>query len=98
MMESVFTRLHRSGWVRTGLLAALASMPLSAQFFTRAPMWQHEVLPVLQKNCVSCHGGEQTMAGLDLTKFESVLKGGTSGPPITPGHPEMSLLWKMIEG
>jgi hypothetical protein len=60
-------------------------------------MWQHEVLPVIEKNCASCHGGEQTMAELDLTKFDSVLKGGISGPPITPGHPEMSLLWTMIE-
>jgi hypothetical protein len=37
------------------------------------------------------------MAELDLTKFDSVLKGGVSGPPITPGHPEMSLFWTMIE-
>ncbi len=60
-------------------------------------MWQHEVLPVLEKNCVNCHGGEHTMAGLDLTKFDSVLKGGLSGPPITPGHPDMSLMWTMID-
>lgn len=73
------------------------SLPLSAQTFTRAPMWQHEILPVLEKNCVGCHGGDQTMAKLDLTKFDSVLKGGISGPPITPGHPEMSLMWTMIE-
>ena len=60
-------------------------------------MWQHEVLPLLEKKCIQCHGGEQTMAELDLTTFDSVLKGGISGPPITPGHPEMSLLWTMIE-
>ena len=77
--------------------AFLFTLPLNAQFFTRAPMWQHEVLPILEKNCVSCHGGDHTMAELDLTKFDSVLKGGVSGPPITPGHPEMSLLWTMIE-
>lgn len=82
---------------RVALLAAIVSFPLNAQFFTRAPMWQHEVLPVLEKNCVKCHGGETTMAGLDLTKFDTVLKGGISGPPITPGHPEVSLLWTMIE-
>ena len=83
--------------VRLGVTAIFASSALSAQFFTRAPMWQHEILPVLEKNCVSCHGGEHTMADLDLTKFDSVLAGGISGPPITPGHPEMSLLWTMID-
>jgi hypothetical protein len=87
----------RSVWVRPVLLAALLCLPLNAQFFTRAPMWQHEILPVLEKNCVNCHGGEHTMAELDLTKFDSVLKGGVSGTPITPGHPEMSLMWTMIE-
>mgnify|MGYP006209244691 CR=1 FL=1 len=79
--ESVIVRT-RSMLGRSCLLAALASLPLSAQFFTRAPMWQHEVLPVIEKNCASCHGGEQTMAELDLTKFDSVLKGGISGPPV----------------
>ncbi len=97
MAGLVLTRISRNAWARSALLAAVVSLPLNAQFFTRAPMWQHEVLPVLEKNCVSCHGGEHTMADLDLTKFDSVLKGGVSGPPITPGHPDMSLLWTMID-
>ncbi|MDA0206756.1 MAG: PSD1 and planctomycete cytochrome C domain-containing protein [Acidobacteria bacterium] len=97
MPRSIVNQACRGVGVRSLLLAALISFPLNAQFFTRAPMWQHEILPVLEQNCVKCHGGEQTMAGLDLTKFDSVLQGGISGPAITPGHPEMSLLWTMID-
>lgn len=96
-MAEVVTGITFRAWVRLTLLTLIVSLSLGAQTFTRAPMWQHEVLPILQKNCVGCHGGEHTMAKLDLTKFESVLKGGISGPPITPGHPEMSLLWTMID-
>ena len=97
MAVTVVQRICRSAWVCLALLTALVSPPAGAQTFTRAPMWQHEILPVLEEHCVRCHGGDQTMAELDLTKFESVLKGGVSGPPITPGHPEMSMLWSMIE-
>jgi hypothetical protein len=68
-----------------------------SQTFSRAPIWQHEILPVLKKNCIQCHGGEETIADLDLTSFEKVLKGGVRGPMISPGHPEMSLLWDLIE-
>jgi len=96
-MAEVVTGITSRAWVRLTLLALVVSLSLGAQTFTRAPMWQHEVLPVLEKNCVKCHGADQTMAKLDLTKFESVLKGGISGPPITPGHPDMSLMWTMID-
>ena len=97
MIKLISKRVRRSAWIRYCLVLAISALPLSAQFFTRAPMWQHEVLPLLERNCISCHGGDQTMAELDLTTFDSVLVGGISGPPITPGHPEMSLLWTMIE-
>ena len=97
MIKLISKRIRRSAWIRYCLVLAISALPLSAQFFTRAPMWQHEVLPLLERNCISCHGGDQTMAELDLTTFDSVLEGGISGPPITPGHPEMSLLWTMIE-
>ena len=97
MIKSIRKKVYRSAWVRFCMALAVSALPLSAQFFVRPPMWQHEVLPLLEKKCIQCHGGEQTMAELDLTTFDSVLKGGISGPPITPGHPEMSLLWTMIE-
>ncbi len=97
MAVTVVQKICRSAWVCLALVGASVSPPAGAQTFTRAPMWQHEILPVLEEHCVSCHGGDQTMAELDLTKFESVLKGGVSGPPIIPGHPEMSMLWSMIE-
>jgi len=67
---------------------------LSAQ---RAPLFKDEILPVLQKNCTSCHSPERKMGGLDLTTFAGLMSGGSSGPVIAPGKPQRSLLWLQIE-
>src|SRR5579864_7361788 len=76
------------------LAVAVVAAPVSAQ---RAPLFKSEILPVLEKNCVSCHGPQKKMAGLDLSSFTGMMEGSTSGPVIAPGKPNNSLLWKMIE-
>ncbi|MCU1329374.1 MAG: putative rane protein, partial [Bryobacterales bacterium] len=77
---------------------SLALVAMSAPAFAqRAPLFSSEILPVFEKNCVSCHGAKQQMAGLDLSSFAGMMKGSTSGPVIAPGKPERSLLWKLIE-
>ena len=79
---------------RFSILAVAIALPVAAQ---RAPLFKSEILPVLQKNCVQCHGDKQKMAGLDLSTFAGVMAGGSSGPVIAPNKPERSLMWKMIE-
>ena len=83
----------RGNWVRSALFLALA-IPAIAQ---RDPLFKTEILPVLEKNCVSCHGPAQKMARLDLSSFAGMMEGSSSGPVIAPGKPERSLMWKMIE-
>ncbi|MDX2181985.1 MAG: PSD1 and planctomycete cytochrome C domain-containing protein [Bryobacteraceae bacterium] len=78
---------------RLGPLLALV-LPLYAQ---RAPLFSSEILPVFERNCTKCHGAEQKMAKLDLSSFTGLMNGGASGPAITPGKPERSLLYRMIE-
>src|SRR5207253_7181940 len=63
----------------------------------RAPLFKSEILPILEKNCVSCHGDKAKMAGLDLSTFTGMMTGSSSGPVIAPGKPERSLMWKLIE-
>jgi hypothetical protein len=81
-----------SAWLPLILVAA--AVPATAQ---RAPLFKSEILPVLEKNCVSCHGDQKKMAALDLSTFTGIMTGGSSGPVIAPGKPERSLLWKLIE-
>ena len=93
-MSSVTEKQILSSWLRTGLVLALVAAPAFAQ---RDPLFKTEILPVLEKNCVSCHGQKQKMAKLDLSSFAGMMEGSASGPVIAPGKPERSLMWKLIE-
>lgn len=89
----------RRNWVRSvifdvPLLVLTLALPAAAQ---RDPLFKSEILPVLEKNCVGCHGPNQKMARLDLSSFAGMMEGSSSGPVIAPGKPERSLMWKLIE-
>lgn len=55
-----------------------------------------EVIPILLRRCIICHGGEYQEGGLDLRTVESIRKGGKSGSAITVGNAEESLLIKKL--
>src|SRR5438067_2994646 len=84
----------RSSFLRTGIAVMALAIPAAAQ---RDPLFKTEILPVLEKNCVACHGEKQKMAKLDLSSFTGMMEGSSSGPVIAPGKPERSLMWKLIE-
>lgn len=87
--------LFSYGWhSKLAFALLISSIPVTAQ---RAPSFKDEILPVLEKSCVGCHGLKQKMAGLDLSSFGGMMTGSSSGPVIAPGKPERSLLWKLIE-
>src|SRR5437879_2114192 len=77
-----------------GVVAGAIAVPAFAQ---RDPLFKTEILPVLEKNCVGCHGPDRKMAKLDLSTFSGMMEGSSSGPVIAPGKPERSLMWKLIE-
>ena len=93
MLRSTKNGVKRD-WVRFVIAGIAIVAPAAAQ---RAPLFKSEIMPVLEKNCVACHGDKQKMAGLDLSSFSGMMAGSSSGPVIAPGKPERSLLWKMIE-
>ena len=46
------------------------------------------VRPLLEAQCLSCHGaGQVKRSGLDLSTREGLLHGGENGPAIVPGDP-----------
>ncbi len=51
---------------------------------------------LLAKRCASCHNGSEHQGGLDLTRHETMLTGGESGPAIVPGNAKDSLIWQRI--
>jgi len=54
------------------------------------------VQPVLQQNCVVCHGPEKSEADLRLDSLAALRKGGKSGPALVEGKAAESLLIKRI--
>ncbi|HZK82775.1 MAG TPA: DUF1549 domain-containing protein, partial [Humisphaera sp.] len=56
-----------------------------------------QVKPLLQANCLKCHGGgEKIKANFRLTQRESILKGGDLGLAVVTGDPATSLILKAI--
>lgn len=71
-------------------VAAAAQAPGSAEFYTA------KVKPIFQANCARCHMGENHRGGLNIDTMEGMMKGGHDGAVVVPGHPEQSLLVKLI--
>jgi hypothetical protein len=67
-------------------LLMLGATPGSGSFYVK------HIDPILDSNCVSCHGASKTKGGLRLDSYALVMKGGKDGAVIVPGKPEASLL------
>ncbi|MEZ4414276.1 MAG: c-type cytochrome domain-containing protein [Gemmatimonadota bacterium] len=60
-----------------------------------------DVMPLLEKYCVECHGGmkdgEKVLEeGLDLTSYETLMVGSTWGTVVEAGDAENSLMVQML--
>jgi hypothetical protein len=58
--------------------------------------WEKDVLPIMQRACISCHGGGKKRGGLDLRTFAALLVGGDNGPGVKAGNPDDSPLYESI--
>ncbi|MCI0625792.1 MAG: c-type cytochrome, partial [Acidobacteria bacterium] len=70
-------------------VVAAVSSPAGQQLF-------EQVRPVLEQQCLLCHGGKFKQAGLNLLTRETLLKGSDTGAVVVPGKAEASLLIKKI--
>ncbi len=59
--------------------------------------FEKKIRPLLVERCYECHSGEKKVkAGLRLDSPDGWLTGGDSGPAVTPGNVEQSLIIKAI--
>jgi Leucine-rich repeat (LRR) protein len=56
----------------------------------------HDIMPVLEKNCTSCHGLKKQKAGLRLDTYSLILKGSENGAIINLGNAQDSELYRRI--
>jgi hypothetical protein len=61
--------------------------------------FEKKIRPVLSERCYSCHSArsEKLKGGLRLDSRAGVLKGGETGPVLTPGDPDKSRLIEAIK-
>jgi mono/diheme cytochrome c family protein len=84
--------------------APTAAVPATEVPATEAPAaaatggvsFANDVMPILSGSCTECHGGNQTKAGLDLTKYEGLMAGSFNGVVVVPGNSADSLLVQLV--
>lgn len=58
--------------------------------------YSDQILPLVEANCAKCHNSDKKKADLDLTSYQSALKGSGSGVIVVSGNPDGSKLWKAL--
>jgi hypothetical protein len=72
-----------------GVTPANAQAPVS---------FSKDIQPILEQNCLSCHGPAMQSSRLNLSTLEGALRGGARGSAIVPGQAEDSRLYRMVAG
>ncbi len=76
---------------RWALLGAVnAAVPNADSFYAK------RIHPILDANCVGCHGASKTEGGLRLDTYDMLMKGGKDGPVLLPRRAENSLLIQRV--
>jgi hypothetical protein len=78
-----------------GPLKRLATVEAKAPEFPDSFYARH-IYPVLDANCVSCHGASKVKGHLRLDTYDRLMRGGEDGAVIIPGNPDRSTLFKRI--
>ena len=83
------------GCMRAALPLAFLSVGVPVLAATDGDFFENRIRPVLATNCYACHTNTQ-LGGLRVDSRDALLKGGASGPAITPGDPDKSLLIQAV--
>src|SRR6186997_3195913 len=76
-------------------LVIAASVPVAR---SDDSLFSKSVAAIFESRCVRCHEGEKPKGGLSLVSDRQLQKGGESGPVVSPGKPDESLLLDQVSG
>lgn len=86
--SNYLTQYMPAGLKRIVMLGA--ATPAATSFYAK------RINPILDANCVSCHGEAKTQAGLRMDSYAFLMQGGKDGPVIVAGNAEKSLLLQRV--
>jgi mono/diheme cytochrome c family protein len=65
----------------------------------QAPVsFSKEIQPILEQNCLGCHGQSMQSSRLDLSTREGAMRGGARWLAIVPGQAEDSFMYRLVAG
>ena len=79
------------------LSSVVLAAPIARAEVDAAVLWKNDVQPLLDQQCVKCHGPLEQKSELELDTFEGVMKGSEFGPVVVPGKPDESSLIQVFE-
>ncbi|MBI2958099.1 MAG: c-type cytochrome [Chloroflexi bacterium] len=71
--------------------------PLPVPATPRAASFARDVMPLLQRSCLPCHGSA-AQGGLNVTTYNSLMTTGAHAPTISAGQADNSLLYGVLVG
>src|SRR5687768_4812748 len=96
----MIVRRPQPGSVICLALLALAALPVATPAAEPSrealDFFESKVRPVLAQHCYECHGAGTSKANLRLDSRVGWQRGGDSGPALTPGDPDNSLLLQAV--
>jgi hypothetical protein len=94
--------MNAKAWAMGALALASGSLRLGAEIASMSPaisapdlqFFETKIRPVLIERCYQCHShdADKIKGGLMLDTREGMLHGGDTGPAVSPGKPEDSLI------
>src|SRR3954463_3302109 len=78
------------------MLNLIAALVLFAQETPPEPSFA-KVYEIFAKNCNGCHNPKEMKGELNLETYESLVKGGETGPAFVAGKPAESLLIQVVD-
>ena len=85
--------------MRHGIWVAVAVFGFAVSIRAQpSSLFGKHIRPILEQQCLACHGGAAKQSGLEVTTRENLLRGGDHGPALAPGKPEESLLYLYLKG
>lgn len=89
-----------SGSARTASLVlfalAVGGVASPALGLADSPNFDEQIKPIFREACAGCHNPATARGGLDLTTYNGIMKGGSSGEVVAAGDPDGSTLLQLI--
>jgi uncharacterized membrane protein/mono/diheme cytochrome c family protein len=87
---------YLSAYMPASLKAWLSSAEGTVVALNSDSFYAKHIHPVLDANCVSCHGSGKVEGGLRVDSYELLMKGGKDGPVLVPRDAQKSILLERI--